>query len=53
MVTFDSDGQHLLSDLPNFLEKFKEDESLEVVLGSRFLGKAVNIPAMKVLTLKV
>ena len=53
VVTFDSDGQHLLSDLPNFLEKFKEDESLEVVLGSRFLGKAVNIPAMKVLTLKV
>ena len=53
VVTFDSDGQHLLSDLPNFLEKFEEDESLEVVLGSRFLGKAVNIPAMKVLTLKV
>lgn len=53
VVTFDSDGQHLLGDLPHFLEKFEQDESLEVALGSRFLGKAVNIPTMKVLALKV
>ena len=53
MVTFDSDGQHLLSDLPGFLQPFEQDEHLEVALGSRFMGKAVNIPAMKVFTLKI
>ena len=53
VVTFDSDGQHLLSDLPGFLQPFEQDEHLEVALGSRFMGKAVNIPAMKVFTLKI
>lgn len=52
-VTFDSDGQHLLSDLPNFLEAFKADPHLDIALGSRFLGSAINMPKAKKLILKL
>lgn len=32
MVTFDSDGQHMLSDLPVFLQKFEDDPALQAAL---------------------
>lgn len=53
VVTFDSDGQHMLSDLPVFLQKFENDPALQAALWSRFLGKAVNIPTSKVIALKI
>lgn len=36
-VTFDADGQHVLADLPSFLNAFAQDPELEIALGSRFL----------------
>lgn len=53
VVTFDSDGQHQLEDLHTFEKAFAADPSLDIVLGSRFMGKAINIPKRKVLTLKI
>lgn len=53
VVTFDSDGQHLLSDLPNFLNAFKINPDLDIVLGSRFLGSAINMPISKKWVLKL
>lgn len=52
-VTFDSDGQHLLSDLPHFLQAFKKNPNLDIVLGSRFLGSTINMPRSKKLVLKI
>lgn len=53
VVTFDSDGQHRLSDLPNFIKAFEDDTQLEIALGSRFLGSTVNMPWVKKIALKV
>lgn len=53
VVTFDSDGQHDLNDLQGFLEAFEQDKSLDIALGSRFLGAAINIPFAKKIALKV
>ena len=38
IVTFDSDGQHRLSDLPNLIEPLEKGEC-NITLGSRFLDK--------------
>lgn len=43
LVHFDADGQHRLEDLENFLEQFKKKPELDIVIGSRFLGNAVNM----------
>jgi len=53
IVTFDSDGQHRLSDLPKFIEPL-EKKQCEMVLGSRFLDKDTkkNIPLKKIILLK-
>ena len=53
VVTFDSDGQHLLSDLKNFRSAFENNADLEIALGSRFLGSTVNMPRSKKLVLKI
>ena len=53
VVTFDSDGQHLLSDLENFRSAFENNADLEIALGSRFLGSTVNMPRSKKLVLKI
>jgi glycosyltransferase len=53
VVTFDSDGQHLLSDLGNFRSAFQKNPDLEIALGSRFLGSTVNMPRSKKLVLKI
>jgi len=44
IVTFDADGQHQAVDIPAMLESLVTNRA-DVVLGSRFLGEAINIPA--------
>jgi glycosyltransferase involved in cell wall biosynthesis len=51
-VTFDADGQHQLEDVERMLKVLLE-ENLDIVLGSRFLGKAHNISSLKKMTLKL
>lgn len=51
IVTFDADGQHQATDIPPMLESLVTNRA-DVVLGSRFLGEAINIPAHRRLLLK-
>jgi len=51
LVTFDADGQHCVADLDGMIRPIAEGEA-DVVLGSRFLGKAINMPASRRLVLK-
>jgi len=51
IVTFDSDGQHRVEDIPRLLEPLLEGRA-EVALGSRFIGQAEGIPASRRLLLK-
>jgi len=51
-VTFDADGQHQIKDVVHMLDVLKK-EKLDIVLGSRFLGKAENISTLKKIVLKV
>jgi glycosyltransferase involved in cell wall biosynthesis len=51
-VTFDSDGQHRLEDVENMLQTIKK-EKVDIVLGSRFLGKVENISFIKKIILKL
>lgn len=50
-VTFDADGQHSLSDVETMLKTI-DQKNLDIVLGSRFLGKAQNIKRIKKYVLK-
>ena len=50
--TFDADGQHSLEDVAAMVKEIKESKC-DVVLGSRFLGKTVNMPRVKKVTLKL
>jgi len=43
IVTFDADGQHDASDIPGLIAPIVERRA-DVVLGSRFLGRAVGMP---------
>lgn len=52
VVMFDSDGQHDPNDIEPFITKLKSSE-FDIVLGSRFLGVAQNIPMKKVILLKL
>jgi glycosyltransferase involved in cell wall biosynthesis len=51
IVTFDADGQHRIEDVETMLA-YAVEHGTQVVLGSRFLGKAINMPTMKRLILK-
>jgi glycosyltransferase involved in cell wall biosynthesis len=51
VATFDADGQHAISDLKRMLEVLKED-NLDIVLGSRFLGEAHDLPRLRWIGLK-
>lgn len=51
LVTFDSDGQHRVEDALRMVERLDRD-ALDIVLGSRFLGEAINITAAKRLVLR-
>lgn len=42
LVTFDADGQHEITDVWAMLDLMRRD-NLDVVLGSRFMGNAINI----------
>lgn len=52
VVTFDSDGQHQVSDIAAMVAPIWRGEC-DVTLGSRFLGKAVNLPASRRLILRM
>lgn len=52
IVTFDSDGQHGLDDAESMLTVLNTTDS-EVVLGSRFRGKAIRMPLMRRIVLKL
>jgi glycosyltransferase involved in cell wall biosynthesis len=43
IVTFDADGQHRVEDIATLVQPIHRGEA-DVVLGSRFLGRAENIP---------
>lgn len=43
VVHFDADGQHQIDDLAAYLKAFEDNDDLDIVLWSRFLGKAKNI----------
>jgi glycosyltransferase involved in cell wall biosynthesis len=51
IVTFDADGQHAVSDIAVLVAAQRENDC-DVVLGSRFLGRTVNMPRVKRLALK-
>jgi len=50
-ITFDSDGQHQIADAVGMLEVLKEG-AYDIVLGSRFLGRADNISLIRASVLK-
>lgn len=53
VVTFDSDGQHCPKDALRLLEELESDESLDLILGSRFLGSTEGMPRSRELMLKL
>lgn len=54
VCTFDADWQHELSDLPKFLEVFRSDKDLKIVLWSRFITKTnTNISFSRKIILKL
>jgi glycosyltransferase involved in cell wall biosynthesis len=51
IVTFDADGQHRVQDIDVLLETQRQTGA-EVVVGSRFLGSAEGMPALRRLVLR-
>ena len=52
IVTFDSDGQHLASDIDRLLAPILSGEA-DVVLGSRFLGSTEGMPLVRKMILRM
>lgn len=50
IVTFDADGQHAAEEVLPMVEHLRSTQS-EIVLGSRFLGRAVNMSRSRAITL--
>ncbi|MES2971795.1 MAG: glycosyltransferase family 2 protein [Patescibacteria group bacterium] len=50
-ITFDADGQHRASDAASMLKYLRRND-VDIVLGSRFLGSAIDMPAIKRVVLK-
>lgn len=50
VVTFDADGQHAADEIVPMVEQLAA-QNVDIVLGSRFLGRAVNMPRSKAITL--
>ena len=47
-MTFDADGQHDIVDMMKFEEAFDADDTLDVVIGSRFITKTqTNVPLLR------
>ena len=51
IVTFDADGQHLVSDIPALLQPLVDGRA-DITLGSRFLGTTINMSRTRWLLLK-
>lgn len=51
IATFDADGQHRPQDIAAMLQTLKAD-GLDIVLGSRFLGEAEDLPPLRRMVLK-
>jgi polyprenyl-phospho-N-acetylgalactosaminyl synthase len=52
VITFDADGQHLVSDLPAMLAPLRA-KNADMTVGSRFLGSAPGIPFFRIVLLKL
>lgn len=52
IVTFDADGQHIATEIVPMLLALQQSKSA-IVLGSRFLGKTVNLPWQRRCVLKI
>jgi len=52
IVHFDADGQMQAKEIPGLVEKIKTDE-VDIVLGSRFIGKTKGMPLARRITLKM
>jgi glycosyltransferase involved in cell wall biosynthesis len=52
LVTFDGDGQHDADEIPLLLDPIRRGQA-DVVLGSRFLGRALGLPRERWLVLKL
>ncbi len=52
LVTFDTDGQHRISDIPRLIEPLITNRA-DFALGSRFLGRPQSMPLLRKLLLKV
>ena len=52
LVTFDADGQHMISDINSVLNPIKENTA-EIVIGSRFLGETKDLPKYRKIGIKV
>jgi glycosyltransferase involved in cell wall biosynthesis len=52
IVTFDADGQFVVDEIKKVITPIKK-KNVDIVLGSRFMGKAVNIPILKKIVLKL
>lgn len=52
IVTFDGDGQHRVEDIATLIE-MQAQTGADVVIGSRFLGEAQNIPPARRMMLKL
>lgn len=51
VVTFDADGQHAADEIERMTDALST-HNVDFALGSRFIGQAVGIPKLRVLTLK-
>ena len=51
-VTFDADGQHCIKDAASMVKKIKE-EKVDIIFGSRFIGKTENMSRVKGVVLKL
>lgn len=52
IVTYDADGQFVVKDIEKCVSMLQE-KNCDIALGSRFLGKAVNLPFSKKMVLKL
>lgn len=52
VVTYDADGQFTASDIPHLIKPVLQNKA-DIALGSRFLGRVINIPPSRLLTLKL
>lgn len=51
-ITFDADGQFLGEEIPRMIEPILQNQA-DIVLGSRFLGKTINMPFFRKCILKI